>query len=156
MAIITIQINDAELAQVVADALQRAGVLTSAAVQDNTPPWNDAQPSTPQPSPQGDPWDSYSTTTPAQPAPTQQPTYNQPQAQPPAQPPQGRPASGVVTDNKGRTWTFGAPNAPKCQHGDPAAMVSAVSAKSGKPYKQWRCAHDFDDYRNKCQFSQWA
>lgn len=153
MAILTIQINDAELAQVVADALQRAGVLTTTAANDNTPPWNDAQPSAPQTAPQGDPWDS--TSVPAQPAQPQQQAYSQP-AQPPAQPPQGRPAAGVVTDNKGKTWTFGAPNAPRCQHGEPAALVSAISQKSGKPYKQWRCARDFDDYKTKCQFSQWA
>jgi hypothetical protein len=65
-----------------------------------------------------------------------------------------RPASGTATDDKGKLWTFGAPNAPDCQCGETAALVKG--ATNGKPWSQWRCAKSFDDWRNKCQFSQFG
>jgi hypothetical protein len=62
--------------------------------------------------------------------------------------------SGTVTDNKGRAWSFGLPEAPDCQCGEPAVMVKGKT--NGKPWTQYRCAKDFDDYKNKCNFSQFA
>jgi hypothetical protein len=62
--------------------------------------------------------------------------------------------TGTQTDNKGRVWTFGAPGAPDCQCGEPAVMVKGLT--NGKGWTQYRCARDYDDYKNKCQFSQFA
>lgn len=66
----------------------------------------------------------------------------------------GRPASGVVTDERGKQWTFNAANAPACQCGNPAAMVHGKT--NGKDWSQWRCAKAFDDWKNKCDFAQWS
>jgi hypothetical protein len=65
-----------------------------------------------------------------------------------------RPASGTVTDDRGKQWTFAAPNAPSCQCGEPAALVKGST--NGKPWSQWRCAKSYDDWKSKCQFSQFG
>lgn len=55
----------------------------------------------------------------------------------------------TVTDDRGKKWTFGIPGAPECEHGEPAAEVSAV--KNGKRWKAWACAKGYgDDWRDKC------
>jgi hypothetical protein len=61
--------------------------------------------------------------------------------------------SGVVTDDRGKQWTFNATGAPACQCGNPAALVNGKT--NGKPWSQWRCAKSYDDWKNKCDFSQW-
>jgi hypothetical protein len=72
-------------------------------------------------------------------------------------PRRGAPArSGVVTDDKGRTWTFNAPNAPDCQCGEACVLVKGPKANGNGTYSQWRCAKDFDDYKNKCTFAKWV
>lgn len=65
----------------------------------------------------------------------------------------GRP-SGVVTDDRGKQWSFNAAGSPPCQCGNPAALVKGKT--NGKTWEQWRCAKAFDDWKNKCDFSQWA
>lgn len=66
----------------------------------------------------------------------------------------GRPASGVVTDDRGKQWSFNTAGSPACQCGNPAALVSGKT--NGKPWSQYRCAKAFDDWRNKCDFAQWV
>lgn len=65
-----------------------------------------------------------------------------------------RPASGVVTDDRGKQWTFSAAGSPACQCGNPAALVNGKT--NGKSWSQWRCAKAYDDWRNKCDFAQWV
>jgi hypothetical protein len=65
-----------------------------------------------------------------------------------------RPASGVVTDDRGKQWTFNAAGSPDCQCGSSAALVKGKT--NGKTWEQWRCAKAYDDWKNKCDFAQWA
>lgn len=62
--------------------------------------------------------------------------------------------SGVVTDDRGKQWTFNAAGSPSCQCGNPAALVNGKT--NGKSWSQWRCAKAFDDWKNKCDFAQWS
>ena len=99
-------------------------------------------------SPSADPWGDSDTNTSGR-------QENRPEGRPePSRGNSGRSASGVVKDDKGRQWTFGAPGAPQCQCGEPAAQVKGFT--NGKPWTQWRCAKSYDDWRNKCDFSQFA
>jgi hypothetical protein len=60
----------------------------------------------------------------------------------------------VVTDDRGKQWTFNAPGSPSCQCGNPAALVKGKT--NGKAWSQWRCAKSYgDDWKAKCDFSQW-
>lgn len=62
----------------------------------------------------------------------------------------GPPVSGPFEDNFGRTWTFGKPGAPQCEHGETAAHLKAKS-KAGKPYQAWVCPKGYGDtWRDKC------
>jgi hypothetical protein len=55
-----------------------------------------------------------------------------------------------------QTWTLRKPGAPKCQCGEPAALVDAKS-KAGKPYQQWKCAKGAgSDWKKKCDYKEWA
>lgn len=65
------------------------------------------------------------------------------------------PSRGVVTDERGKQWTFNAAGSPSCQCGNPAALVKGKT--NGKTWEQWRCAKSYgDDWKNKCDFSQWV
>lgn len=65
------------------------------------------------------------------------------------------PPGGVVTDDRGKQWTFNAAGSPPCQCGNPAALVNGKT--NGKTWSQWRCAKAYgDDWKNKCDFSQWV
>jgi hypothetical protein len=54
-----------------------------------------------------------------------------------------------------QTYVVGAPSAPNCDHGFPAAYVSGVNAK-GRAYNAWRCAMQVSNWKQKCTFNQWA
>lgn len=61
----------------------------------------------------------------------------------------------VNTPSGPRTWTFNAVGAPQCDCGDPAGLVQGKSARG--TFKQWRCAKGAgDDWKSKCEFSQWG
>lgn len=61
----------------------------------------------------------------------------------------------VKTKNGVQTWRFPS-DAPECDCGQPAGLVSAASAE-GKRYKAFRCAKRAgDDWRNACEFNDWA
>jgi hypothetical protein len=62
---------------------------------------------------------------------------------------------GTATDDRGKQWTFNAAGSPSCQCGNPAALVKGKT--NGKTWEQWRCAKSYgDDWKNKCDFSQWV
>jgi hypothetical protein len=62
----------------------------------------------------------------------------------------------VETKNGRQTWAFNAPNAPLCHCDITAAYVEGDKAKGGK-WKAWRCAKGAgDNWKDKCDFSEWA
>lgn len=112
-----------------------------------TEPRTTARPTTtadraPVPDEPEDPWDSS-------PQPT---TTGGSRSASTADPGPSRATSNVVTDAKGRQWSFNAPNAPDCQCGEAAVLVKGTT--NDRAWSQWRCAKDYDDYKNKCQFSE--
>ena len=61
----------------------------------------------------------------------------------------------VKTKNGVQTWRFPA-DAPECDCGVPAGFVSGTSEK-GRRWKAYRCAkRSGDDWRNACDYSEWA
>jgi hypothetical protein len=62
----------------------------------------------------------------------------------------------VSTKNGDQTWTLHAPNAPMCHCDIPAAHVEG-NGKNNKTWKAWRCTKGSgDNWRDKCDFSEWA
>lgn len=65
----------------------------------------------------------------------------------------------VNTDRFGRKFHHGLPEAPQCDHGEPAAKMTAKK-KSGKGnYSKWVCDkvnNKADEWRDKCDFEDWA
>jgi hypothetical protein len=62
----------------------------------------------------------------------------------------------VSTKNGDQTWTLHAPNAPMCHCDIPAAHVEG-KGKNNKTWKAWRCTKGSgDNWRDKCDFSEWA
>jgi hypothetical protein len=156
LATLTVGISDADwdrLAGVLADEVARrlgsTGVGTTDAPEPTVAdPWDtpwpsqapaDNTPSTTATAPSGHQSAGPSATTPTT------------AAAPPGQ-------TGTVTVNAKsgpQQWTLGAANAPACKHGQSAAFVQGFT--NGKPWKMWRCALGVgDQWRNKCDFTQWA
>jgi hypothetical protein len=67
----------------------------------------------------------------------------------------GSQGAEVIVDRFGREFALGLPEAPNCDHGEPAARMKAKS-QAGKRYTQWVCAKAAgDDYKQKCDFKEW-
>lgn len=116
-------------------------------------------PSEPAPAPAAEPADPWVTSPVAPnvatgPAPVQQ-------AAPAPQPAPAAPSAGqqVITLQKPwgpETWTLNAPNAPLCQHGQPAGKKQATG-RSGKPYAAWCCALKAgDQWKQACQMNEFT
>lgn len=62
----------------------------------------------------------------------------------------------VNTPNGAQTWQMNPPNAPTCLCGSPAAFVVGAK-KAGGTWKAYRCSKGAgQDWKSKCEFSQWA
>lgn len=62
----------------------------------------------------------------------------------------------VTTPNGNQTWQMNPPNAPTCLCGNPAAFVVGAK-KAGGTWKAYRCSKGAgQDWKSKCEFSQWA
>lgn len=76
--------------------------------------------------------------------------------------PAGRPSAPPTgpyryRDDRGNMNEFNRDGAPPCTHGQPAVYVTGKSEKTGKFWKQWRCAFSpTDRWADKCEFSTWA
>lgn len=139
---LTIEVPDAEFARMLADALASGNDRAEQNLAD-AGMTRDTRQSAPR-APQTDPWD--------------EPQDDLPSAsQPPAQTRSASRAQTItVTTAKGKQqWTLGAERAPDCLCGEPAAYV--VGATNGKAWKRWACSKGSgDDWRNKCDFSEWV
>lgn len=125
---------------------------------------------------QPDPWATMPNTSPVPPVqPSQPPQAVQPVAPVAPVPQPSAPvslppvAAGVYTisaPSGPQSWTVGAPNAPACKHGNPAAYVTG-SKKGGGQFNAWRCAYSIGDvaklvngapvdWHQKCAYNAWA
>lgn len=63
----------------------------------------------------------------------------------------------ISTPSGPQTVTLAPSGGPPCNCGDPAALFVGKAQKSGKTWRQYRCAKSAgDDWKSKCEFSQWA
>jgi len=65
----------------------------------------------------------------------------------------------ISTPSGNQTVTFSPAGGPPCGHGRPAALFVGKNARSGKQWRQYRCAlaaAPGDGWKDKCDFSQWA
>ena len=68
--------------------------------------------------------------------------------------------SYVVHDRFGRKFQHGLPEAPKCDHGLPAAKMTAKKRSGKGNYSKWVCpkvkSKDDNSWKDKCEFEDWA
>lgn len=144
MAAITIEVPS-EIVVKILDAYMRSG-------EPVTPPRASSTTAAPAQTSQADPADPWDTAWPTTPSGAQNAPGDE--SGPPGANPGGSGPSGSITDSKGRLWTFGTPNAPQCQCGEPAVLVKGKTGS--REWTQWRCAKDYDDYKHKCAFSEFV
>lgn len=116
------------------------------------PPWNDAQPESDSKA-SADPWADDDAGS--------KPATSQRSSQARTDPAIGVlfPAGGGYdrdTPNGKRHWDFGLPDAPECDCGYPAAMVTGY--KGDKKWQAYWCPVGFnkEKWRDKCKFSEFA
>jgi hypothetical protein len=184
MAVITIEIDDADFARALAEATLKLAPPIPASPQVNyvdpaTPP--QAAPQAPQQPEQADPWESSTPApqvpqaqaqAPVGPPAQQYPGYSGDMAAGPGSPPPAQygnqtkanwPQPGtynIKAPSGPQTWQIGAPNAPACLCGEAAAYVTGQKKKGGT-FNAWRCALSGNlvtenDWKKKCTFSKFA